>query len=377
MRIAQVAPLMESVPPRGYGGTERIVSYLTEELVARGHEVVLYASADSKTRARLEAQCERALRLDPSSLYALPHHLKMLENVYRAARSFDVVHMHVDYLHFSLTAREPISTVTTLHGRLDVPDIAPYFSMFAHLPFVSISDAQRAPLPHLNWRKTVYHGVPRDLYPFEPGPGSYLVFVGRISPEKRVDRAIDIAIRCALPLKIAAKVDDADREYFEACIARRLEHPLVEFLGEIDDPAKARLLGGAIALLLPIDWPEPFGLVMIEAMACGTPVVAFEGGSIPEVIEPGVTGFVVNSVAQAVDAIERIHALDREGCRRQFERRFCAERMASDYIDVYEALCLHEVPDAPPRIAQHAPPGLPRDPRSDRAAARSYPGSQT
>jgi glycosyltransferase involved in cell wall biosynthesis len=338
MRIAQVAPLYESVPPRFYGGTERIVSYLTEELVALGHAVTLFASGDSRTRARLVAQCPRSLRLDPDCIDQLAHHMLMLEQVVQLAAEFDVIHFHVDYLHFPLSRREGYAHVTTLHGRLDIPDLVPLYREFPEMPLVSISDSQRLPLPPVNWRATVYHGIPRELYRFRAGPGAYLACLGRISPEKGVDRAIEIAKQVGIPLRIAAKVDRADREYFESVIEPLLDDPLVDYIGEIGDADKDDFLGDAKALLFPIDWPEPFGLVMIEAMACGTPVIAYSSGSVPEVMEQGRTGFVVHELADAVDAVRRLPQLSRARCREVFEERFTAERMAREYVGVYEGL---------------------------------------
>ena len=338
MRIAQVAPLYESVPPKFYGGTERIVSYLTEELVDLGHDVTLFASGDSQTRARLVPVCPRSLRLDPHCVDQLAHHLLMLEQVAQQAQRFDVIHFHIDYLHFPLSRRQPYKHVTTLHGRLDIPDLVPLYREFPEMPLVSISDSQRLPLPGVNWRGTVYHGLPRDLYRFRPEPGEYLACLGRISPEKGVDRAIAIAKHVRIPLRIAAKVDKVDREYFDNVIEPLLDDPLIEYVGEIGDAAKDAFLGNAKALLFPIDWPEPFGLVMIEAMACGTPVIAYASGSVPEVMEQDRTGFIVTGLADAIDAVRRLPFLSRARCREVFEERFTAERMARDYVDVYEEL---------------------------------------
>ncbi|MFO7173261.1 MAG: glycosyltransferase family 4 protein [Bacillota bacterium] len=338
MRIAQVAPLYESVPPRLYGGTERVVSYLTEELVRRGHEVTLFASGDSQTSANLVAICPQALRLG-GAVDQMCHHILMLEKVFQLADSFDVIHFHCDYLHFPLSRRfAKVPVVTTLHGRLDLPDIRPLYEEFRDQPVVSISDAQRRPLPFLNWQRTVYHGLPADLYTFHEKPGDYLAFLGRISPEKRVDRAIEIARRVGMRIKIAAKIDAADRAYYEEKIRPLMQDPLVEFIGEIGEKEKDEFLGNAYALLFPIDWPEPFGLVMIEALACGTPVIAYPHGSVPEVLEDGVTGFIVRSIDEAVAAVERIPEIDRRACRAAFERRFTAERMAEDYLEVYTKL---------------------------------------
>ena len=338
MRIAQVAPLYESVPPKLYGGTERVVSYITEALVRQGHDVTLYASGDSQTRARLVPVCERALRLDTSCIDAHSHHVRMLEYVLRDAAEFDVVHYHVDYLHFPMSKRQQVPNVTTLHGRLNIPDLIPLYQEFSDMPVVSISDAQRAPLPWINWQATVHHGLPRDLYSLRQEPKEYLAFLGRISPEKRVDRAITIARRTGFNLKIAAKIDAADSEYFAGCVQPMLRSSLVEFVGEIGEAEKQDFLGNARALLFPIDWPEPFGLAMIEAMACGTPVIAYRNGSVPEVIDDGVTGFLVESIEEAVSAVGRLAGISRRRCREVFEKRFTAGRMASDYVTVYEQL---------------------------------------
>jgi glycosyltransferase involved in cell wall biosynthesis len=338
MRIAQVAPLYESVPPKYYGGTERVVSYLTEELVRQGHEVTLFASGDSLTKARLVAPCMRSLRLDKHCTDQLAHQLLMLEHVFQYAEEFDIVHFHVDYLHFPLSRRQGITHVTTLHGRLDIPDLVPLYREFQEMPVVSISNAQREPLPWANWQTTVYHGVPADMYRFRGDAGSYLAFLGRISPEKRVDRAIEIAKRVQIPLRIAAKVDPVDKHYFKSAIEPLLRDPLVEFIGEIGERQKDNFLGNAYALLLPIDWPEPFGLVIIEAMACGTPVIAYRGGAVPEVMEEGRTGFIVRRLEDAVEAVRRVSELSRKRCREVFEQRFTATRMAHDYVRVYNRL---------------------------------------
>lgn len=338
MKIAQIAPLYESVPPRLYGGTERIVSYLTEELVKMGHEVTLFASGDSVTRARLVPACARSLRLDPTCKDQLAHHILLLEQVFQEAGAFDVLHFHVDYLHFPWSRRNGYRHVTTLHGRLDLPDLVPVYRKFWDMPVVSISDAQRRPLAWIRWLATVHHGLPPDLLRLNERPGRYLAFLGRISPEKRCDRAIEIARRAGVELRIAAKVDAADREYFESVIRPLLGQPGIEYLGEIGEREKQDFLGGAAALVFPIDWPEPFGLVMIEAMACGTPVIAWPCGSVPEVIEPGRTGFICRSIDDAVRAIEDLPRLSRRGCREVFERRFTARRMAQDYLRVYELL---------------------------------------
>ena len=331
LRIAQVAPLYESVPPTHYGGTERIVSYLTEELVAQGHDVTLFASGDSRTKATLVAACPRSLRLDPACVDQLAHHVLMLERVMQRADEFDIVHFHIDYLHFPLSRRQRLTQVTTLHGRLDIPDLVPLYNEFREMPLVSISNAQRAPLPWVNWQDTVYHGLPVDRYRFRPETGQYLACLGRISPEKGIDRAIEIAKQVGIPLKIAAKVDRADRDYFAQVIEPLLDHPLVEYLGEIGDDRKDEFLGNAYALLFPIDWPEPFGIVMIEAMACGTPVLGLRRASVPEVVDPGVTGFVVDDVEGLVRAIDHADGIDRRACRRRAEERFGVGRMVDDY----------------------------------------------
>ena len=342
MRIAQVAPLYESVPPKCYGGTERVVSYVTEELMRAGHQVTLFASGDSVTAAKLIPASRRALRLDKDCIDQLAHHVVLLEKVFRQANEFDVVHFHIDYLHFPITRRTPITHVTTMHGRLDIPDLAPVYAEFDDMPLVSISDAQREPLPTAKWIATVYHGLPQDLYQFRARPGKYFAFLGRISPEKRVDRAIKIAKRIGIPLKIAAKVDLVDREYFKKVIKPLLRDPLVEYVGEIGEGEKDDFLGNAYALLFPIDWPEPFGLVMIEAMACGTPIIAYRQGSVPEVIEQGHPRFVVDDLADAVAAAKRVPELSRKRCREVFEQRFTARRMARDYLRVYQGLIERE-----------------------------------
>jgi glycosyltransferase involved in cell wall biosynthesis len=338
MRIAQIAPLFEAVPPKLYGGSERVVAALTEELVALGHDVTLFASGDSVTTAKLEAPWPRALRLDPDVRDWVATYALMIEYVRQRAQQFDVLHFHLDYWPNSVFSRQSVPFVTTLHGRLDLPEFAAVYRLFPQAPVVSISDSQRAPLPDLNWVSTVYHGIPEKLlFPVEAEP-SYFAFLGRICPEKGIERAILIAKACGVKLKVAAKVDKADRAYYEAEVAPLLADANVEFIGEINDAQKPAFLSGAKALLFPIDWPEPFGLVMIEAMGCGCPVIAFRRGSVPEVMEDGVTGFVVDSVEQAIAAARRIDTIDRAGVRRTFERRFTARRMAEDYLDVYERL---------------------------------------
>ncbi|MGH6899643.1 MAG: glycosyltransferase family 4 protein [Geminicoccaceae bacterium] len=339
MRIAQIAPLIESVPPRLYGGTERIVAYLTEALVRQGHEVTLFASGDSLTAAELVPCSERALRLDSTIRDPLPYYMVMLDRVRRRAAEFDVLHFHIDYLHFPLFRDLAGRTLTTQHGRLDLPDLRVAYRAFSEFPLVSISNDQRRPCPDWHWLRTVHHGVPADPYPFSPlAPGGYLAFLGRICPEKRPDQAIEIARRAGVPLKIAAKVDRVDQTYFDELIRPLLREPLIEYVGEIGERDKAAFLGGARALLFPIDWPEPFGLVMIEAIACGTPVIAYRRGSVPEVIEDGWTGFIVDDVASAIAAVAKLDRLDRGAVRARFEQRFTAERMASDYVSAYHSL---------------------------------------
>lgn len=338
MRIAQVAPLYESVPPKFYGGTERVVSYLTEELVRMGHEVTLFASGDSVTSARLIAPCVRATRLDAHCVDEIVHHVLMMEQVYQLAAEFEVVHAHMDYFHFSLARRCPVPTLTTLHGRLDLPDILPMFREFQDLPFVSISDAQRAPMSWLNWVRTVHHGIPKDLYSFYPEPGEYLAFLGRISPEKGIEDAIQIARQAGMHLKVAAKVSKPDMPYYEEVVKPLMEHPLVEYVGEIGEAEKNEFLGKAYALLFPIVWPEPFGMVMTEAMACGTPVIAYLRGSVPEVVMPGQNGFIVDSVDAAVEALKEVVGFERARCRAVFEERFTSARMAEGYLEVYREL---------------------------------------
>jgi len=339
MKIAQVAPLMESVPPRFYGGTERIVSYLTEELVQLGHDVTLFASGDSITSADLVGCAPVALRLDSSVRDVIPYYMLMLDRVRMRADDFDIIHFHIDQFHFPVFRPIGRRTVTTLHGRQDLPDIKPLYLGFNDMPLVSISDAQRRPVAKANFVRTVQHGLPSDLHTFVPQPrGGYVAFLGRISPEKRPDRAIAVARTLGIPLKIAAKIDRVDEVYFRETIAPLLKEPGVEFIGEINEHQKSDFLGEARALLFPIDWPEPFGLVMIEAMACGTPVLAFRAGSVPEVIDHGVTGMIVDSVEVAVAAMPRVLGLDRAAVRRRFEERFTAKRMALEYVSVYEAL---------------------------------------
>ncbi|HUI61141.1 MAG TPA: glycosyltransferase family 4 protein [Steroidobacteraceae bacterium] len=340
MRIAQIAPLCEAVPPRLYGGTERVVAHLCNALVELGHEVTLFASAEAHTLAHLVPVRDQAIRLDPAPLRSdLAAHLAMLYEVRRRSRSFDVLHFHIDMLHFPLFEQLAYKTVTTLHGRLDLKDLANAYARWPQFGLVSISDSQRAPLPDAHWLQTVPHGVPAAQFPFQACPrGGYLAFLGRISPEKRPDVAIRLARAAGLPLKIAAKVDAMDRQYFESSVEPLLDHPLIEFIGEIGDTDKAEFLGNASALLFPINWPEPFGLVMIEAMACGTPVIAWNCGAVPEIIEPGVSGFIVGTEAEALQAVARVAELDRAAVREAYERSYTSTVMARGYLDLYARL---------------------------------------
>jgi glycosyltransferase involved in cell wall biosynthesis len=346
MRIAQVSSLMEAVPPKLYGGTERIVSFLTEELVRMGHDVTLFASGDSVTSAKLEACWPQAMRLDADAKDYLAPHIIMVEQIARRAHEFDVIHLHIDYLSFPILDRMSTPFVTTLHGRLDLPVLPPLYSMFPHVPVVSISDSQRTPLPEANYIGTIYHGLPTELLSQGPGDGGYLAFIGRISPEKGPDAAIRIAGEAGWKIKIAAKIDNADRAYFEKEIRHLFELPHVEYIGEINDDRKSEFLGNAAGLLFPIKWCEPFGLAMIEAMACGTPVIAMRNGSVPEVVDEGVTGFIVGSEAEAVAAVGKLSTLDRGLVRRTFETRFSARRMAEDYVDIFQEL----IADRRPRL---------------------------
>ena len=339
MKIAQIAPLWESVPPKLYGGTERIVSYITEELVRQGHDVTLFASGDSQTSARLRPACSHALRLHSGGPINRDAPLILMQEqaLGAEAEQFDIIHSHLDCLSFPLSRRCARPVLTTLHGRLDLPELVPVFEEYADMPVVSISNAQRRPLPNANWQGTVYHGLP-DLYSFHPAHGSYLAYLGRICPEKRPDHAIEIAKRVGIPLRIAAKVDPVDREYFETQIAPLMEHPLIEYLGEITDAEKCDFLGEAAAVLCTYDWPEPFGLVLIEALACGTPVLAYRRGSIPEIIEDGVTGFICENIDEMASAIDRLPQIQRQRCRDSFEARFTVQRMAEDYVALYERM---------------------------------------
>ena len=348
LRIAQIAPLYEPTPPKLYGGTERVVSHLTEELVRRGHMVTLFASGDSDTYAMLEAGCPQALRLAGKSDLGVSLHLPMLSDAYAgASERFDIIHSHVDYWSFALAEMAEVPSVATMHGRLDIDSLRPIYSRYRKQAVVSISDSQRIPLPFMNWKSTIYHGLPRDLLKFNGSPGRYLAFLGRIAPEKRPDLAIEIALRAGIPLKVAAKVDPADQIYFERVIEPMMDSPLIEFVGEINDREKSEFLGNAIALVFPIDWPEPFGLTMIEAMACGTPVITRPYGSVPEVIEPGVTGTIGESVEDLVAAVDGIQSLSRARCRAEFERRFTVETTVDKYEQVYYELIQQRVSKRP------------------------------
>ena len=350
MRIAQIAPLMEAVPPRLYGGTERVVHWLTEAQIDLGHDVTLFASGDSETRGRLRSCAREALRLDPNVVDPVPHYMLMLDRVRARAAEFDILHFHIDAYHFPLFRDLADRTVTTLHGRQDLPDLAHLYAGFPEMPLVAISDAQRTPQPSANFMATVYHGMPLDLYPptFHPR-GGYLAFLGRMSPEKQPTVAIQLARALGIPLRMAAKVDKVDEQYFREEVQPLIEAtPDVEFIGEIADRDKATFLGDARALLFPIGWPEPFGLVMIEAMACCTPVLAFDAGSAAEVIDDGITGRIVSGIEEAIIALPEVVSLNRRGVRSRFETRFSAQRMARDYIAVYKELLARTVPIASP-----------------------------
>lgn len=343
LRIAQIAPLIESVPPKLYGGTERVVAYLTDALVKLGHDVTLFASGDSTTTARLVSVTPTALRLN-NCVDQMAGNILQLQEVMDHAHEFDLLHFHTDYLHFPVSRRSHKKTLTTLHGRLDIPELRPLYEKFSDMPVVSISNAQRRPLLMANWIDTVYHGLPADQYTYGNGEGGYVVFLGRISPEKRVDRAIEIARRANVNIKIAAKVDKADDKYFDKEIRHLLDQPHVDYLHEIGEPEKGPLLANASALLFPIDWPEPFGIVLIEAMACGTPVIAYNHGSVPELVEQGKTGFIVNTIEKAVEALRNIHLISRETCRETFERKYSSLVMAQNYVRLYQQL-LHKQPE--------------------------------
>ncbi len=351
MQVAQIAPLTEAIPPKLYGGTERVISWLTDELVALGHEVVLFASGDSRTSAHLESCWPKALRLDGSVRDPNALHIAMLERVCQRAHDFDLLHFHLDYYPFSLFSRQSTPFVTTLHGRLDLPEHHVVFARFSSIPVISISDTQRRPVPNAGWIRTIHHGLPERLLTPQSVRPAYFAFLGRVSPEKAVDQAIWIAKRCGVPLKIAAKVDAVDRDYFESEIRKLLTPPDVEYIGEISDGEKSSFLSGAIALLAPIAWPEPFGLVLIEAMACGTPVIAFNRGSVPEIVEDGLTGFIVERKEEAVAATDQLSRLSRGAIRRRFEEGFTARRMAREYLAVYRDLIDKR---RPRRSAHHA-----------------------
>ncbi len=339
MKIAQIAPLWESVPPRLYGGTERIVSYITEELVRQGHEVTLFASGDSVTSAALEAVCPEALRLKDTIFNRDAPFVLLQEKAFGLlSEQFDLIHSHLDFMAFPLTRRCRTPILSTMHGRLDLPELQPVFREFAEVPIVSISEAQRSPVAWGNWKGTVYHGLPRTLYSYHPWSGNYLAFLGRMAPEKRPDHAIEVAKRVGMPLRIAAKVDPLDRDYFRDVIEPLLDHPLIEYVGEITDAEKYDFLGNAAALLCPYDWPEPFGLVLIESLACGTPVLAYRRGSIPEIIEDGVTGFICDDLAHMASVVDQVPRLDRRQCRQSFDERFTVERMVHDYVAIYEQM---------------------------------------
>lgn len=338
MRIAIAAPLFESVPPHFYGGTERVVSFLTEELVERGHDVTLFASGDSQTKAKLQAISTRSLRLDSSCIDQLAWHMLLIDKVCRMAHEFDMINFHTDYLHFPTSRYLTVPHLTTLHGRLDISDIIPLHREFLDLPRVSISFAQRKPMNWANWVGNVYHGLPVDYYHYSSSHDQYLTFLGRLSPEKCAHRAIEIAVRLGIKLIIAAKVDKADQDYFDEVIKPLLNKPGIEYVGEISDREKDNLLGNAMALLFPIDWPEPFGLVMIESLACGTPVIAFRHGSVPEIIEHGKSGFIVDDIESAIEAVKNIDIIKRIDCRNSFEKRFSVNRMTDEYLNIYHLL---------------------------------------
>jgi glycosyltransferase involved in cell wall biosynthesis len=368
MRIAQIAPLYESCPPQLYGGTERVVSWLTEELVKMGHDVTLFASGDSRTAARLVAGSRRALRLDPDVADPIAHHMVLMNKVMREADDFDVLHFHTEYLHFPTFSSGAHPIVTTMHGRQDLPDLAPVYREFAGTPLVSISDDQRRPVPNASWVRTIHHGLPADLLPYGRGDGGYLAFVGRVSPEKGLDRAIRIAREAGIPLKVAAKIDKADEAYFREVLTPLLQEPGMEFLGEINEAQKRDFLGRARALLFPIKWPEPFGLVMIEAMACGTPVLAFRHGSVPEVLEDGLTGAIVTTMEEAHAVLPAVLKLNRRAVRARFEERFSATRMAKDYVALYESL-VRQPMALPSQEVIAASLGNPTEPRIELHAA--------
>lgn len=338
MKIAQVAPILERVPPKRYGGTERVISYLTEELVKQGHDVTLFAAGDSITRAKLVSPITQSKRFDTTRQEWLVYQSIMMDQLMELASEFDLIHFHTDFLHFSIARNLPVPYLTTLHGRLDLPELEPLYRHFDHVPLISISDSQRLPLPWANWLGTVHHGLPENLYQFNASPEDYFAFVGRVSPEKGLDRAIDIALRCGVPLRIAAKVDKQDETYFKEVIKPLLSHPLIDFIGEIGEPEKQVLIANAKAFLFLIDWPEPFGMVMIESFACGTPVIAYRHGAVPEIMEDGVTGFIVGNQEQAMQAAGKVGSLDRRLCLKRFEERFTVKHMAQDYLHIYQRI---------------------------------------
>jgi|SRR5690554_4371413 len=338
MKIAQVAPLFERVPPKMYGGTERVVSYLTEELINMNHDVTLFASGDSITNAKLVSPCDEALRLSKDVKDPLAYTILQLEQIRNLKDEFDLIHFHIDFIHYPFSKLMGVPNITTLHGRLDLPDLQNVYKSFYDMPVISISNAQRKPLPYANWVGTVYNGIPENLLKFHPAEGKYLAFLGRISPEKGIERAIEIAKKAGIKLMIAAKVDPVDKEYFDNVISPLLNNPLIEFVGEINEKEKNDFLGNSIALLFPIDWPEPFGLVMIESFACGTPVIAYNRGSVSEIVEDGVNGFIVNSVEEAVDAINKLYLVSRKQCRKTFESKYTSKIMAENYLNCYEVL---------------------------------------
>jgi glycosyltransferase involved in cell wall biosynthesis len=359
LKIGLVAPLYEAVPPKLYGGTERVVAHLADALVDLGHDVTLFSSADASTRAHLIPVRNQAIRLDPHPLKSdLAAHLTQLDEVRRRADTFDVLHFHVDLLHFPFFTDIAARTVTTLHGRLDIKDLAEAYQRWPDYPLVSISESQRQPLAFANWISTVHHGLPAEFYEYSPqAGGGYLAFLGRISPEKRPDRAIAIAKRAGIPLKIAAKVDAVDRAYYHDVIEPLMQDPLIEYVGEIGDDQKSSFLGNALALLFPIDWPEPFGLVMIEAMACGTPVIAWNCGSVPEIVRDGVTGRVVGSEDEAISAVEQVAALDRQRIRQEFDSHFSSTVMANNYLRVYRRLADKAILPTDLKYAANTPGG--------------------
>ena len=352
MKIAQIAPLFESVPPKSYGGTERVVHYLTEELVKLGHEITLYASGDSETSARLKAICPRALRLDKHSADPTANHVLLAEKISQEADQYEFIHSHIDYIPYPLYRRINTPTVTTLHGRLDIPNLYELYQEFDDIPLVSISNYQRTPISWANWKATVYHGLPTDLYKYNQKQGDYLAFIGRFSPEKGADFAIEIAKKSGMKMKMAAKVDKADKDYYETVLKPLMNSSSIEYIGEIGEEEKQEFFGNAYALLFPINWPEPFGLVMIESMACGTPIITRMYGAVPEVMEQGVTGFIINDVDEAVKAVNDIGKLSRKKCRQVFDDKFTACIMAENYLKVYQQLIEEKKQNAEPKIAQ-------------------------